>query len=42
MDCNKCSSKERCEYRKDNQPCPYDGLGMDEFFESWDGTNGNL
>lgn len=42
MDCNKCISKEYCEYRKSGTKCPYDGLGMDDFFQNWDGTSGNL
>ena len=42
MDCNKCRSKEYCEYRKDGKMCPYHGLGMDDFFQNWDGSSGNL
>ena len=42
MECNKCKSKEHCEYRKDSMMCPYHGLGMDDFFQNWDGTSGNL
>ena len=42
MECNKCKSKECCEYRKEGTMCPYHGLGMDDFFQNWDGTSGNL
>lgn len=42
MDCEKCCSKEDCEYRKNGEKCPYEGFGMDDFFLNWDGSSGNL
>lgn len=42
MDCEKCCTKEDCEYRKNGEKCPYEGLGMDDIFLNWDGSSGNL
>lgn len=43
--CNRCSSKEYCEHRKDKEmTCPYNELinSGDEFWLTWDGSSGNL